>query len=256
MRIAVIGGTGVAGRPTVEAVRRAGHDAVIISRSRGVDVVTGEGLEAALSGVDTVIDASNVQVGDVATTRKFFSVATRNLLAAEERAKVRHHVLLSIVGIDRLESNAHYAGKRAQEELLAAGPIPFTIQRATQFHEFAEMVVSWARKGDAAALPPILIQPAAAADVGAVLAEIAAGAPQGRAVDLAGPEPQDLVDMARRALAARGVSIRLVPSWRTGLYGVDAAGEILLPGPEARLTPTTFDSWLTSGVRALAPAEG
>ena len=198
----------------------------------------------ALGGVDTVVDVSNVQAPDVESTRKLFAAATRNLLAAGERARVKHHVLLSIVGVDRIEGNAHFAGKRVQEELLSAGPIPLTILRATQFHEFAGMVVGWTRQGQVATVPPLLVQPVAAADVGEVLALIAVGPPQGRATDLAGPEPQDLVDMARRTLSARGESIRLIPSWRTGLFGLDAAGEVLLPGPEARLAPTTFDAWL------------
>jgi uncharacterized protein YbjT (DUF2867 family) len=192
MRIAVIGGTGVSGHHTVGALQRSGHEVVVIARSRGVGVLSGKGLDEALVGVDAVVDASNVQAGHVAATRKFFADATRNILAAEQSAHVRHHVLLSIVGIDRLEGNAHYASKRVQEELLAAGPVPWTIQRATQFHEFAEMVVSWTRQGEVAHVPPILIQPVAAADVGEVLAEIAAGAPRARATDLAGPEPQDL----------------------------------------------------------------
>jgi uncharacterized protein YbjT (DUF2867 family) len=229
MRIAVIGGTGTAGRHTVEALRRAGHDAVVVARSRGVDVSTGEGLDDALAEV----------------TKKLFAAATRNILATERRAQVRHHVLLSIVGVDRIEGNAHYAGKRLQEEILSSGPIPLTIQRATQFHEFAGMVVEWTRQGNIATVPPLLVQPVAASDVGDVLAEIAAGEPQGRTTDLAGPEPQDLVDMARRTLLARGESTQLIPSWRSGLFGVEAAGEMLLPGPEARLAPTTFDAWLT-----------
>jgi uncharacterized protein YbjT (DUF2867 family) len=244
MRIAVIGGTGMAGRHTVRALQQAGHDTVVIARSRGVDVTTGQGLDDALAGVQAVIDVTNVQAADARAARELFAAATRHLLAAEQRARVRHHVLLSIVGVDRMEGNAHYAGKRAQEELLSASAVPVTIQRATQFHEFAGTVVAWTRQGQMAVVPPLLVQPVAAADVGAVLAEVAAGPPQGRARDLAGPEPQDLVDMARRTLSARGESIRLVPSWRGGLFGVEAAGELLLPGPDARLAPTTFDAWL------------
>jgi uncharacterized protein YbjT (DUF2867 family) len=252
MRIAVIGGTGVVGHHTVQALRRAGHDTVVVARARGVDVLTGEGLDDALAGVDAVIDVSNVQAPDAQAAQHFFAAATRNLLAAEQRAQVRHHVLLSIVGVDRLEGNAHYAGKRLQEALVSSGPVPFTIQRATQFHEFAGQVVGWTHVGQVATVPPLLVQPVAAADVGDVLAEIAAGAPRGRATDLAGPEPQDLVDMARRTLSARGEAIRPVPSWRTGVFGVEAAGEVLLAGPEARLAPTTFDTWLT-GQRVTEP---
>ncbi len=225
-------------------MRRAGHDAVVIARSRGIDVFTGKGLDDVLAGVSAVIDVANVQAANAEAAREFFATATRNILAAEQRAGVRHHVLLSIVGVDRIEGNAHYAGKRLQEEILFSGAIPVTIQRATQFHEFAGMVVEWTRQGSVATVPPLLVQPMAASDVGDVLAEIAAGDAQGRATDLAGPEPQDLVDMARRTLSARGESIRLIPSWRSGVFGVDAAGEVLLPGPEARLAPTTFGAWL------------
>ena len=244
MRIAVIGGTGVVGRHTVEVLRGAGHDIIVVARARGVNVLTGEGLDDALVGVDAVIDVTNVQAANAQATQDLFAAATRNLLGAEQRAQVRHHVLLSIVGVDRLEGNAHYAGKRMQEEILSAGPIPFTIQRATQFHEFAGQVVGWTRVGQVATVPPLLVQPVAAADVGDVLADMVAGPPRGRATDLAGPEPQDLVDMARRTLAARGESIRLIPSWRNGVFGVEAAGEVLLAGPEAQLAPTTFDAWL------------
>jgi uncharacterized protein YbjT (DUF2867 family) len=156
---------------------------------------------------------------------------------------VRHHVLLSILGIDRLEGNAHYAGKRRQEELVEAGPVPATILRATQFHEFAEMVVDRTIRDGVAQIPPLLVQPVAAADAARALAEAAAGPPQGRAPDLAGPRPEDLVDMARRALAARGRRVMLAPTWR-GVFGVEMAGEAMLPGPGARLAPTTFDAWL------------
>jgi uncharacterized protein YbjT (DUF2867 family) len=234
----------MAGRHTVWAMERAGHQTLVISRSRGVDVTTGQGLDDALVGVDVVVDVTNVQADDVEGTRKLFGDATRNLLAAEKKTRVKHHILLSIVGIERIDANAHYAGKRMQEQLIEASGVPYTIQRATQFHEFAEMVVGWTRQGDVAEIPPILVQPVAAADVGQVLAEIAGGPSRGRAVDLAGPGPEDLVDMARRTLAARGQSIRLIPSWRSGVYGVDGAGEVLLPDPGARLASATFDEWL------------
>ncbi len=246
MRVAVIGGTGLVGRHATKALRYAGHDAVVVARSTGTDVTTGANLDAALAGVQAVIDVTNTAAGDAAAARKFFATTTGQLLAAEQEAGVTHHVVLSIVGVDRVEGNAHYAGKRLQEEIALAGPIPATIVRATQFHEFAAMVVDWTRQGDVATVPPLLLQPVATSDVGQVLAEIATGTPQGRARDLAGPETQDLVDMARRTLTARGQSVRLVPSWRGGLFGVEMAGEVLLPGPDAQLAPTTFDAWLTA----------
>jgi uncharacterized protein YbjT (DUF2867 family) len=209
-----------------------------------VDVTTGAGLDEALAGVESVVDVTNTTATDPAAAREFFSTTPEHLLAAEQRAGVGHHVVLSIVGLDLVEGNAHYAGKRRQEELVQAGHVPVTVLRATQFHEFAEMVVGWTRRGDVAIVPPLLVQPVAASDVGRVLAEIATGPRQGRASDLAGPEPQDLVDMARCTLAARRKSVRLVPSWRDGSFGVELAGEVLLPGPGARLAPTTFDAWL------------
>ncbi len=246
MRVAVAGGTGLVGRHTVEALEREGHEVVVLSRSRGVNVTTGEGLDRALAGVESVVDVLNTTATGSAAAREFFGTTTARLLAAEQRAGMSHHVVLSIVGVDLVEGNAHYAGKRRQEELVRHGSVPASVVRATQFHEFAEMVVGWTRRGDVAVVPPLLVQPVAAADVGRVLAEIATGPPQGRAPDLAGPEPQDLVDMARRTLAARGESIRLVPSWRDGPFGVEMAGEVLLPGPGARLAPTTFDTWLAN----------
>ncbi|MGH3886387.1 MAG: SDR family oxidoreductase [Pseudonocardiaceae bacterium] len=246
MRVAVIGGTGFVGRHTIRALRHTGHDAVVVARSTGTDVTTGAGLDAALAGVEAVIDVTNTAAQDAAAAREFFGTSTGHLLAAEQRAGVAHHVVLSIVGVDRIEGNAHFAGKRRQEELALAGPIPATILRATQFHEFAAMVVDWTRQDAVATVPPLLVQPVAASDVGQVLAEVATGAPQDRTLELAGPETQDLVDMARRTLTARGESVRLIPSWRGGLFSVEVAGEVLLPGPDAQLAPTTFDAWLAA----------
>lgn len=244
MRIAVVGGTGLVGRHTVEALRSMGHEPVVVARSAGVDLTGGSGLDDALAGVDAMVDVTNTPAREPAAARDFFGAATGHLLAAGQRHGVGHHVVLSIAAVDRVEGNAHYVGKRHQEELVEAGPVPFTILRATQFHEFAEMVVGWTRDEDTAVVPPLLIQPVAAADVGRVLAEVAVGTPQGRTPDFAGPEPQDLVDMARRTLAARRDTTRLVPSWRDGPFGVEMAGDVLLPGPDARIAPTTFETWL------------
>ncbi|MFF0525353.1 SDR family oxidoreductase [Actinomadura nitritigenes] len=245
MRIAVAGATGNIGALTVAALQKAGHDVVRISRSLGVDLVTGDGLDAALAGVGAVVDATNATAADPAETVAFFTAATRNLLAAEERAGVGHHVLLSIAGVDRVEGNAHYAGKREQERLVAAGPVPWSIVPATQFHDFAAMLAGWTERDGVAAIPPLLVQPVAPADVADVLAEVAAGAPQGRCPDLAGPEPQDLVDMARRTHQARGRTVKLVPTW-AGPLGTDMAGNVLLPGEGARIAPTTFEEWLAT----------
>lgn len=252
MRVAVIGGTGLVGGHTVRALRASGHDPVVVARSTGVDVTTGRGLDEALRGADAVIDVTNTAAQGADEARDFFVTSTRRLLAAEERMGVDHHVVLSIVGLDRVAGNAYYAAKRAQEEAAAQGPVPVTIQRATQFHEFADMVVSWTRRDDMAVVPPLLVQSVAAADVGQVLTEVAVGAPQGRARDLAGPEQQDLVDMARRSLAARRETLRLVPSWSAGPFGTEMAGDVLLPASDARLAPTTFATWLARRHNGLA----
>lgn len=243
MRIAIAGATGNIGARTAAALERGGHEVVRISRSHGVDLITGTGLDDALAGVDAVVDATNAPTGDRDGTVDYLGTTTRNLLAAEQRAGVRHHLLLSIVGIHDVEGNAHYAGKREQERLIEAGPVPWTIVPVTQFHDFAAMVASWTEQDGTATIAPLLVQPIAPDDVADILAELAVGEPGGRYVDVAGPEPQDLVDMARRTLQARGRDVRLVPTWR-GVFDTQMAGEVLLPGENARLAPTTFEEWL------------
>ena len=243
MRIAVAGATGNIGSLTVAALERGEHEVVRISRSHGVDLSTGAGLDAALAGVDAVVDAVNVPTADRARTAALFAATTRNLLDAEARAGVRHHVLLSIVGIHGVEGNAHYAGKREQERLITEGSVPWTIVPFTQFHDFAEMVAGWTEQDGVATIAPLLVQPIAPRDVADVLAEVVTGEPRGRYPDVAGPETQDLVDMARRTHRARGRDVRLVPTW-SGLFGPEMAGNVLLPGENARIAPTTFEEWL------------
>lgn len=246
MRIAVAGATGHIGALVAAALERGGHDVARISRSLGVDLRTGDGLDRALADVDAVVDATNVAAADPDAAVASFGAITRHLLAAEQRAGVRHHVLLSIVGIHRVEGNAHYAGKREQERLVEAGPVPWTIVPATQFHDFAAMATSWTEQDGVATIAPLLVQPIAPADIAEVLAEVATGEPQGRYPDVAGPETQDLVDMARRTNAVRGSDVRLVPTW-SGPFGTSMAGDVLLPGEGARLMPTSFDEWLEAG---------
>ncbi len=237
MRIAVAGATGRIGQLTITALEAAGHQAVPISRKAGVDAYTGDGLPGALRGADVVIDATNTPAADEAEVVDFFGTVTRNLLAAEQEAAVGHHVLLSIVGIDRGQRSTHYAGKREQERLVTASPVPWSIVRATQFHDFAAMVAGWTEQDGVATIAPLLVQPIDLADVAAVLAEVATAAPR-----------RDLLDMARRTYAARGQDITLVPTWR-GIFGPDMAGEALLPGENARIASGTFADWLAAGAR-------
>jgi uncharacterized protein YbjT (DUF2867 family) len=246
MRVAVVGATGQVGSYSVAALERAGHDVVRISRSTGVDVHSGTGLVETLAGVDAVIDAGNTRSQDEAEIIDFFGTTSRNLLAAEQRAGVRHHVLVSIVGLDNGQRVAHYSGKREQERLVTAGPIPWSIVRATQFHELAARVAGSVEHDGVATIAPLLVQPVAPSDVGEILAEVATGGPLNATMEIAGPETQDFVDMARRTFAVRGQDIKLVPTWRGG-FDTSMSGEVLLPGPDARIASTTFVDWLAAG---------
>ncbi|MFC4376116.1 SDR family oxidoreductase [Nocardia halotolerans] len=244
MRIAVVGASGRIGQLTGNALKQNGHDVVPISRGHGVDVYTGVGLAAALADVHAVVDVTNCTATGESENVDFFTTATKNLLEQGRRAGVRHHVTLSIAGVGRVAGNAHYAGKRAQEAAVEAGETAYTIVPATQFHDFAAMVASWTEQEGVARIAPLLIQPIAPAEVAGILARVAAGEPQGRHVDIAGPGPQDLVDMARRTYAARGRSVQLVPTWDNGLFDATMAGEVLLPGADAEIAPTSFEDWL------------
>ncbi|MGY1721027.1 SDR family oxidoreductase [Blastococcus sp. SYSU DS0552] len=245
MRVAVAGATGNIGARVVSVLEDAGHEAVRVSRSSGVDLLTGRGLDEALTGVQAVVDVTNSAAREVDEALTYFGSATRNLLAAEARAGVRHHVLLSIAGLHRVQGNAHYAGKRLQERLVEEGPVPWTIVPATQFHDFPAMVAGWTEKDGVATVAPLLLQPVAPDDVASILVELAVGEPKGRYVDVAGPEPQDLVDMARRTNDVLGRQVKLRPSWST-VFGPEMAGEVLLPADGARIAPTTFDDWLAA----------
>ena len=244
MRIAVAGGTGVVGRHAVEAARAAGHDAVVLTRSAGADVITGDGLVDALRGTDAVIDVTNTTTLSAAKAVDFFETATRNLLQAEEAAGVGHHVALSIVGIDGIDAS-YYAGKLAQERAVAAGPVPFTIARAAQFHEFAGQLLS-GMSGPVAVMPKLLMRPVAAREVGTHLVQVASGAAVGRARDLVGPRDEVLVDVARRQLAFDGVRQPVLGVRLPGAYGKGLASGSLRGGADALQGEITFDDWLGS----------
>lgn len=243
LTIAVAGGTGVVGRHVVDALQADGHRPVILSRSTGVDLTTGAGLDSALDGVDAIVDAANVTTVSADEATRFFESATGNLLAAAARAAVAHVVVLSIVGIDRMPYD-YLAGKVAQERLVEAATVPWTIQRATQFHEFAGQVFDRAKLGPLHVAPRGRTQPVAAREVGERLATLAAGPAQGRAEDLAGPREERLDEMIKayaRRIGHRGwiPSVSLpggqLKAMRAGLG---------LPGPRAMLGTQTFAQWL------------
>ncbi|QEW04179.1 SDR family oxidoreductase [Microbacterium lushaniae] len=247
VRVAVAGGTGAVGHHAVASLRAAGHEPVVISRGRGVDARRAAGLDAALEGVDAVIDALSVETLDGGETVEFFRATTQNLLAAEARAGVQHHVALSIVAIERAPFG-YYAGKVAQEQLVEAGDIPWTILRAAQFHEFAAQMYDRAKIGPLRVAPRMRTQPVAAREVGDALAAIAAGGAAGRVPDLAGPREESLVRMVRayaRAIGARGW-LPAVPV--PGPFGRAQRDGSLLPDASATLGRQTFDQWL-AGVR-------
>jgi uncharacterized protein YbjT (DUF2867 family) len=243
MNIAVAGGTGAVGRFVVSIARERGHRVVVLSRADGVDLVTGEGLPDALEGVDAVIDVASIQTLSAKASVQFFSATTRNLLQAEKSAGVRHHVALSIVGTEKAAAG-YYAGKLAQEQLVSNGAAPWTILRATQFHEFAQQVLARSSVGPLAFVPRMATQPVAAREVAEALVDAAEAGPQGRITDLGGPRMEQLVDIVR-AYAAKSGQRKLV-------LGFTAPGKLwhamrsgaLLPEPGAAVGRQTFEEWL------------
>ncbi len=244
MRIAVVGATGLVGRLVTQVLIGQGHEPVALARSVGTDLLTGHGVANALSGVEAIIDVLNTEETDAAGAESFFSATTSNIQSAAVEAGVSHLVTLSIVNVDLVQENGHYAGKRRQEQLTRSGSVPWSILRATQFFDFAEQAVAWTTYDGVAAVPPLLMQPVAVADVAEVLVEIATGPANRTITELAGPDPQDLVDMSRRVLAARHSTTRLRPSWHNGVFGLEFAGDVMLPSASVRIGPTTFDQWL------------
>jgi uncharacterized protein YbjT (DUF2867 family) len=248
MRVAVAGGTGVVGGHVVASLERRGHEAVVLSRSRGVDLLTGRGLDEALTATDAVVDVSNVTTLNRRTAVDFFSRSAARLSEAEVRAGVRHHVVLSIVGVDRVDSG-YYAGKLAQEAAVRDGPVPFTILRATQFHEFAAQVLDRTR-GPVALVPRMRVQPVAAVEVGERLAALAEAPLAGGYVpELAGPEVHDLGRLARRVARARRRRRLVVTVPVPGAAGRAMSGGALLPRGETTLGTLTFDDWLAALAR-------
>jgi uncharacterized protein YbjT (DUF2867 family) len=241
VKVAVVGGTGVAGAFTVAALRERGHDAVVIARSTGVDVATGAGLADALRGVDAVVDTSNIAAAKARTATAFFETTARNLTAAAAQAGVGHVVALSIVGIDRVPLG-YYQGKLAQEKALAGSSVPVSILRATQFHEFPVQYLKRVH-GRWVFLPRWTVQPVAAREVGALLAELATGAPT-PITELAGPRVENMADLARRVIAARGEKRRVVQARVPGKLGRALASGGSVPDRPGRRGTQTFADWL------------
>jgi uncharacterized protein YbjT (DUF2867 family) len=249
MKIVVIGGTGLIGSKLVEKLRKDGHEALPAAPNTGVNTLTGEGLAEALEGAQVVVDVANAPAWDDAAVLDFFQTSARNLLAAETAAGVGHHVTLSIVGTDRLPDSGYFRAKLAQEELVKAGPVPYTIVRATQFFEFIGRIADSGADGDTIRLSPALVQPEAADDVASTLADVAVGAPLNDTVELAGPEVFRLDELARRVLKANDDPRQVTADPHARYFDAELDDQSLTPGEDARIAPTHFGDWLSQSAK-------
>lgn len=244
MKIVVIGGSGLIGKKVVTNLRQHSHEVVAASPSSGVNAVTGEGLAQALAGARVVVDVANAPAWEDAAVLAFFEASGRNLLAAEAVAGIGHHVALSVVGTDRLPASGYFRAKLAQEKLIEASPIPYTIVRATQFFEFVGGIAQAATEGQTVRLPPALMQPIGSDDVAAAVAAVALAEPLNGTVDLAGPEPIRQDDLVRQFLHATGDARTVITDPSALYFGMAVDDRSLTPGDNPRLGPTRFADWL------------
>src|SRR5207248_2049757 len=245
MKIVIIGGSGLIGKKLVKNLRQHGHKVVAASPSSGVDTLTGEGLAEALVGASVVVDVANSPSFEDKAVLEFFETSGRNLLAAEAAAGVGHHIALSVVGTDRLLASGYFRAKMAQENLIKASAIPYTIVRATQFFEFVGGIAQAATEGQTVRLPPVLMQPIVSDDVAAVVAEAALAEPLNGTFDLAGPEPIRQDELVRQFLKATGDARTVITDPKAFYYGIAVNDRSLTPGENPRLGPTSFADWLS-----------
>ena len=244
MKIVVIGGTGLIGSKLVKNLRERGHDVLAAAPSTGINSVTREGLAEAMDGTDIVVDVANAPSWEDQAVLDFFETSSRNLLAAEAAAGVRHHVALSIVGSERLPENGYFRAKVAQENLIKASGIPYTLLRATQFFEFVGGIVQSFAVGEEIRVSPALIQPIAAVDVVAALTDVALAAPVNGTVEVAGPEAIPLDDLAKRFLRVNQDNRKVVPDVNARYFGDVLDDQSLTAGKNARLGAIRFEDWL------------
>jgi len=247
MRIVVIGGTGLIGSKLVAKLRDRGHEAIAAGFPQ-VNTLTGEGIAAALSGADVVVDVTNSPSFEDAAVLNFFTTSTRNLLAAEAGEGVRHHVALSVVGTERLSESGYFRAKIAQEELIKAGPIPYSIVHATQFFEFVKSIADAATTGNVVKLSPALIQPMAADDVANAVCRIAVGTPINGVVEVGGPEQFRLDGLIRIGLAAKGDPREVISDPEARYFGAVLGERTLLPDDGAMLASTRFEDWIGQSI--------
>ncbi len=251
MKIVVIGGTGLIGSRLVKKLREQGHEAVAAAPDTGVNTITGEGLAEALKGASVVVDVSNSPSWEDSAVMKFFETSTRNLLKYEAAAGVKHHLALSVVGTDRLLESGYFRAKMAQEKLIKDSSIPYSIVHATQFFEFLKGLADISIVDGKVHLPHVLFQPMAADDVASALATIAVGPPVNGMVEIAGPEQFRVDDLVRRRLAALKDTREVIADPNARYGGAEISERTLVPGNNARLGETRFESWLNrSAARA------
>jgi len=244
MKIVVIGGSGLIGTNLVNRLRQRGHAVMAASPRSGVNTLTGEGLAEALIDARVVVDVANSPSFEDRAVMEFFETSGRRLLAAEDAAGVGHHVALSVVGSDRLPGSGYLRAKLMQERLIKASDIPYTILRSTQFFEFIDGIIEAGADGDVIRLSPALMQPIAADDVAAALADLAVGSPLNGTLEVAGPEPLPLDELARMAMAANGDRRQVVADVHARYFGAELDDGSLTPGMHPRLGPTHFQDWL------------
>jgi uncharacterized protein YbjT (DUF2867 family) len=245
MKIVVIGGTGLIGSKLVNKLREDGHEAIAAAPNIGVNTVTGEGLAEVLNGASVVVDASNSPSWEDTAVLKFFETSTRNLLAYEAAAGVKHHVALSVVGTDRLAESGYFRAKIAQEKLIQESSIPYSIVHATQFFEFVKGLADISMVSDKVHLPPVLFQPMAAEDVASAVGRIAVGQPVNGIVEIAGPEQFRVDELVRRRLASLKDPRQVIADPNALYSGARLSEKTLVPGKDARLGETRFETWLT-----------
>jgi uncharacterized protein YbjT (DUF2867 family) len=251
MKFVIIGGTGLIGSKLVNRLREHGHTAVPASPDTGVNAVTGEGLDQVLSGANVVVDVSNSPSFEDAAVMKFFQTSTSNLLAAEAKAGVGHHVALSIVGCDRAPDSGYLRAKVAQEKLIRSSPIPYSIVRATQFFEFFERIADEATMGKTVRIPPVLFQPMAADDVADAVCDVSMAPPLQGIVEVAGPQQFRFDEFIRLGLEARHDSREVVADPHARYFGTELNERTLVPDTNARLGDIRFEEWLN---RSAVPA--